>query len=159
MSQQNRWVRWVGQYFSDVVRPENRTRLIAAVLYLIAALFFGGIVFILASTWGEEGLSLLLAAKSPARFAVIYLLIAGAFSAAVSMLLFSRAPLSPQLRRRALIAAGALMLIGILFAAPAVVVSIAPFWFLYRLHRDAEALHRDSPAGVPMDEGSERLLE
>lgn len=136
--QENRWVRAAGHYGRHLIHPENRTRLIAAGLYLLAALFFGAIVFILASTWGDNGLSQLLATESRTRFAVIYLLGAGIFSLAVALLLFSYVPLHRPLRRGLLATAVALMLLGIIFAAPAVVVSIGPFWFLMRLHREAE---------------------
>lgn len=116
--------------------PRNKARLTAAILYLVAACFFAAITFVLAATWGEDGLSQMLAEGSLARPAVLYMLIAGGFFLAASSLLFSPLPI-PRLLRIALLACAlVLMLAGIIYAAPAIVVSLVPFWFFLRFHQE-----------------------
>jgi hypothetical protein len=101
--------------------------------------FCAGIVFILASIGGKEGLSSLLAADSPARATAIYLFLAGGFSLTVSLLLFSPAALS-QFQRLGLLILGAIqMLTGAFFASSSVVVTVFPLWFLFRFYREASA--------------------
>ena len=105
----------------------------------MTTLFFAGIIFILASIGDKEGLSLLFAADSPARPTAIYLLMAGAFSLAVSLLLFSPASLS-QFQRLGLLTLGGIhMLTGVIFASGSVVVTVVPLWFLFRFYREASA--------------------
>lgn len=121
------------------MHSRTRARLVTAILYLVAALFFAGIVFILASIGGKEGLSSLFAADSPARATAIYLFMAGAFSLAVSLLLFSPASLSQLQRLGLLILGGIQMLTGVFFASASAVVTVVPLWFLFRFYREASA--------------------
>jgi len=116
--------------------PRNKARLTAAILYLVSACFFCAITFVLAATWGENGLSQMLAEGSPARPAVLYMLIAGGFFLAASSLLFSPLSIPRPLRIVLLACALILMLAGIIYAAPAVVVSGVPFWFFLRFHQE-----------------------
>ncbi len=121
------------------MHSRTKARLLAAILYLVAALFFAAIVFILGAIGGKEGLSSLFAADSPARAAAIYLFVAGASSLAVSLLLFSPASLSQIQRLGLLILGGAQMLTGAFFASSSVVVTVVPLWFLFRFYREASA--------------------
>ncbi len=115
----------------------TKARLVTAILYLVAALFFAAIVFILAAIGGKEGFSALFAADSPARAAVTYLFVAGAFSLVVSVLLFSPASMS-HLQRLGLLVLGAVqMLAGIFFASSSAVVTVVPLWFLFKFYREA----------------------
>lgn len=123
--------------------PRNKARLTAAILYLVSACFFGAITFVLAATWGEDGLSQMLAEGSRARPAVLYMLTSGGFFLAASSLLFSPLPISRPLRIVLLACALILMLAGIIYAAPAVVVSGVPFWFFLRFHQE------DTPPASP----------
>jgi len=123
--------------------PRNKARLTAAILYLASACFFAAITFVLAATWGKDGFSQMLAEGSPARPAVLYMLIAGGFFLAASSLLFSPLPIPRPLRIVLLACALLLMLAGIIYAAPAVVVSGVPFWFFLRFHQE------DTPDAVP----------
>lgn len=116
--------------------PRNKARLTAAILYLVSACFFAAITFVLAATWGEDGLSQMLAEGSLARPAVFYMLIAGGFFLAASGLLFSPLPIPRPLRVALLACALLLMLAGIIYAAPAVIVSGVPFWFFLRFHQE-----------------------
>jgi len=123
--------------------PRNKARLTAAILYLVSACFFGAITFILAATWGKDGLSQMLAEGNLARPAVLYMLTAGGFFLAVSSLLFSPLPILRPLRIVLLACALLLMLAGIIYAAPAVVVSLVPLWFFLRFHQE------DTPPASP----------
>ncbi|NDP49142.1 MAG: hypothetical protein GZ085_12300 [Sulfuriferula multivorans] len=116
-------------------QPRNKARLTAAILYLVSACFLGAITFVLAATWGKDGLSQMLAEGNLARPAVLYLLTAGGFFFAASSLLFSPLPIPRLLRISLLVCALLLMLAGIIYAAPAVIVSMAPFWFFLRFHQ------------------------
>lgn len=117
-------------------QPRNKARLTAAILYLASACFFGVITFVLAATWGKDGFSQMLAAGNLARPAVLYMLTAGGFSLVASSLLFSPLPIPRPLRIALLACALVLMLAGIIYAAPAVVVSGVPFWFFLRFHQE-----------------------
>jgi hypothetical protein len=105
----------------------------------VASLSFAGIVFILASIGGKEGLSSLFAADSPARATAIFLFMSWAFSFAVSLLLFSPASLSQFQRLGLLTLGGIQMLAGVFFASGFVVVTVVPLWFLFRFYREASA--------------------
>jgi len=110
--------------------------LTAAILYLVSACFFAAITFVLAATWGKDGFSQMLAEGNLARPAVLYILTAGGFFLAVSSLLLSPLPIPRPLRIALLACALVLMLAGIIYAAPAVIVSGVPFWFLLRFHQE-----------------------
>ncbi len=125
-------------YHAHVDHADTRLRMLAALAYFVTAWFFTGIVNVLASTWGKEGLDLLLTPGNPARSAVIYLLYAGGFSLAVSLLLFFNATRFVALRVFVLTGAVLLMLAGLYFAAPAAIASLLPYWLLLRLDRESE---------------------
>ncbi|MDP2028923.1 MAG: hypothetical protein Q8K12_04740 [Thiobacillus sp.] len=114
----------------------NKARLTAAILYLVSACFFAAITFVLAATWGKDGLSQMLAEGSLARPAVLYMLTAGGFFLATASLLFSPLTIPRPLRIALLTCALVLMLAGIMYATPAVIVSLAPFWFFLRFHQE-----------------------
>ena len=116
--------------------PRNKARLTAAILYLVSACFFAAITFVLAATWGKDGFSQMLAEGNLARPAVLYMLTAGGFFLAASSLLFSPLPIPQSLRVFLLACALVLMLAGIIYAAPAVIVSGVPFWFFLRFHQE-----------------------
>lgn len=118
------------------MRINNRPRIIAAVLYLIAALFFGGIISILVAIGGKEGVSILLSPESAARPAVIYMVEAGLFSLTISILLFCPVSLSRSNRLVILVCAILVALIGMFFAPISLIATIVPVWFLHKLHRD-----------------------
>ena len=118
-----------------IKQPRNKARLTAAILYLASACFLGAITFVLAATWGKDGLSQILAEGTLARPAVLYMLTAGGFFVAASSLLFLPLPIPRPLRIALLACALVLMLAGIIYAAPAVIVSLVPFWFFLRFHQ------------------------
>lgn len=120
---------------SRVIHTHNKARLASAVLYLIATGFFGVIMAVLATSWGRGGFDHLLAEGHVARPAVIYMLVSGGFFVAASILLFSPVSLPKPLRIVLIAFAFMLMLTGIVYAAPAVVVSLVPFWFLLKFHQ------------------------
>lgn len=117
----------------------TKARFITAILYLVAAFFFASILFMLASIGGENGLRSLFSVDSSARAAAIYLFLAGAFSLAVSLLLFSPASLSPFQRLGLLTFGGIQMLTGVFVASSSIVVTAVPLWFLFKFYREASA--------------------
>lgn len=135
-------------------QARNKARLTAAILYLVAAGFFGVIMSVIAATWGKDGFNQVLAAGNIARPTVIYLLVAGGYFLAASVLLLSPVSLSQPCRTVLLAFAFMLMLAGFVFAPPAAVVSMVPFWFLLKFHQEVtphiafgtNAQQQDSPA-------------
>ncbi|MHB1083407.1 MAG: hypothetical protein ACYCZA_00995 [Thiobacillus sp.] len=114
----------------------NKARATAAMLYLIATCFLGLIMSVLATSWGKNGFNLILAEGNLARPAVIYMLVTGGFFLATSNLLFSPLSLPRLLRIAVLTCAVVLMLAGIIYAAPVVILSLAPFWYFLRFDQE-----------------------
>lgn len=118
------------------INTRNWARLTAAMLYLVAAGFFGVVMSVLATAWGLEGLNQWLVAENAMRPTVIYLLVVGGFSLATSFLLLSPLLLTRSVRILLLATAFMLMLAGFVVAVPAVVVSMVPSLFLLRFHQE-----------------------
>lgn len=135
-------------------QTRNKERLTAAILYLVAIGFFGLIMAVLATTWGKDGFNQILAEGNVARPAVVYMLVAGGYFLAASILLFLPLSLPQPLRIALLAPAFMLMLAGFIFAPPAAVVGMVPLWFLFKFHQevtpqtsfDADAQQQGSPA-------------
>jgi hypothetical protein len=114
-------------------------RLEAAILYLLAAFFLGSIIFMFAFVGERVGLAALFEIESPVRIISVFLLTAGVFSLAVSLLLFSSVALSQSQRLGLLIIASIQMLAGLFIASISVTVTLLPLWFLLRFYKESRA--------------------
>ncbi len=114
----------------------NKARLTAAILYLVATGFLVVIMSVVATSWGKDGYNMVLTEGNLARPAVIYMLVAGGFFLATSNLLFSPLTLPTPIRIAVLACAVILMFAGVIYAAPIVILSMVPFWYLLRFHQE-----------------------
>ena len=120
---------------SNVMPTKDKSRLIAAVLYLIATFFFFAIICIFTSVGGETSLATWVTTGSPGRATIIYLLVSTGFSVLMALLLFSRLQLSKQHRFYLLSIALLQSVMGIIFASVSIVVTVLPLWFLFKFYR------------------------
>jgi len=124
------------EHHEDAINARNWARLTAALLYLMATGFFVLTSSVLATAWGRDGLSLLLSEAHMARPTMIYLLAASGISLVVAFLLLTPWPLARPLRILMLALAVMLVLAGLFFATPSILVSLLPSLFLFRFHQE-----------------------
>lgn len=123
-------------HHDDEINTRHWARLTAAMLYLVAMSFFAVTSAVLATSWGQDGLSLLLSEGHMARPTMIYMLAAGGISLGAAFLLLTPWSLPKRLRIFMLILAAMLIFAGLVFATPSILVSVLPFLFLFRFHQE-----------------------
>ena len=121
------------------MRPKDKSRLLAAVLFAMLTFFFGVIVYILGNVGGEVAMSTLVAEGSPARTLVFFLLGSIALAAGISLALFFGVVKAKQHRLILVVVAVTHATSSFFFAPFAVAAYLVPLWSLVRFYRESVA--------------------
>lgn len=121
------------------MQPKDKTRVLVAVLFVMLALFFSAIIYVLATVGGELPLSVLLAEGSEVRGVVLFLIGSTALAAAISLVLFVPIPLAKSHRLALVLVATVHAVSALLVAQMTIVAYLGPLWYLVKFYREAHA--------------------